>query len=199
VTSSLQNESEVTPMVNLKKRDKLILTGGAFLLLGFCLGPLLDALFGDSGERGRTVAAPSISEEENQRELANLAGADIPEHLKVTEKYLTNRWGHLGEVPLVATGTTPEGQTWVRDTNVIVGRDGDGKKIYAHGFHMAHKFTGTTIRVGNRPDGGFLGSRATASGVTFSPAARRDSERMPLDQLPGSGFGRKPASGEQGK
>lgn len=168
----------------MNKNIKLTVTGLAFLALGFGLGPLL----GGEQEQQENLDPPKPREQTGLgiEQLSELNGAEIPEELQVTEQYLTNRWGHLGEVPQVATGTTAEGEQWVRNKRVIVGRTGDGKQIYAHSYAMAHRFRGQLFNQGNQPE--FQGSQLALEGwePTGSGLSR---QTLDLDQLEGSGPG----------
>ena len=119
-------------------------------------------------------------------QLSELRAAEIPEELAITERYLTNRWGHMGDVPQVATGTTAGGEQWVRNKKVIVGRTGDGKRLYAHSFAMAHRFRGELFNAGNPAN--MQGATATVS--DFTPTGSGLSyETIDLEDLPGAGPG----------
>ena len=169
----------------MNKNTKLLLTGLVFLFLGFAMGPLLDALGGE-GKAPEPVASAKPDNGLGLEQLSELRAAEIPEELAITERYLTNRWGHMGEVPQVATGTTAGGEQWVRNKKVIVGRRGDGKLIYAHSFAMAHRFRGELFNADNPAN--MQGATATVEGFTPTGSGL-NYETIDLEDLPGAGPG----------
>jgi hypothetical protein len=117
----------------MNSQAKLLLGGALAVLLGIAA-----ALFLQNGE---TQTEPEIAPSKQGASVASrietLQKDEIPEEHQGTEKFLDDRWGHLGLQPETAVKTDPAGERFFIDRRVHVGVGRGGQKVYARAIHRA--------------------------------------------------------------
>ncbi len=178
----------------MKRREKLILAGLLFLVAGAALGLLLR----DEPE-APVVATPEIAPErdrsEYQARLAQLRGAETKP--SKAGNYLDDRWGHMGDTGLAAKSLEGLTEEVFFGTEYHVAVTGDGKTRYIQSAAKPKVFEGKLVN--------FRSGELQRSASVVVPGGRKSGElakrikgdRVPMDQMPGSGFGKQPA-GEGG-
>lgn len=166
----------------MHKNQKLGLVAIAFLAAGF------GTWFLANYEPGQAQAAPvklknQLTAEQRREKQKNMVITEIPEDKKKVEHALEDRWGHLGEEVLTAASVDKNGDTVYFDKKVIAGLRGDGKPVYAQGFHRSYLFNGPVIRdVKYEPMSLTLKGKTAGSG--FLMKALKDGRLIDRDKIP---------------
>lgn len=178
----------------MQNNQKLLVTG--LVAFGFAFG----AYFALQGPKETNAApVPALTkqqdrEERRQRQLNLNLPKEVPDKLKKVEKGLAGRWDHLGEEVLTAASVDTDGEMLYFDKEILVGRSGDGKPIYAQGAHRAFVMDGPLIReVKRKPMTVTIQpERAPGSGFLFEALrkggqAGREGASLPGPKSPSSG------------
>ncbi|MDF1800784.1 MAG: hypothetical protein P1V81_16535 [Planctomycetota bacterium] len=117
---------------------------------------------------------------------------EVPDELKKVEKGLEARWAHLDEEMLTAASVDKDGEMVYFDKQVITGRTGDGKPLYAQGAHRVFVMDGPLIRdVTRQPITATIQpKKAPGSSYLFEALKngnQADRGKMPQPKTPGSG------------
>lgn len=197
----------------MKKRDKLVLTGAAALIVG--LGAAA-TLMSDGQEATRAkVAVPDapVMKDENKfgsqtmRRLAKIPSVDeVPQEFKEAENYLLDRWGHMEDAGLTAPGIMPEGDMYFQDRRILRGLRGNGKPVYAKAYLRPEVFRGPIAKAGGEftkaldrnPSASMPGRtdaqakanilKHAARAGTLNQVLRKGGAKTDLSGAPGSGF-----------
>jgi hypothetical protein len=139
----------------MKRRDKLVLTGAAALVVGLAAAATLmsepdEAPRAEAARPEAPVVANKKFRDETLRKLAQVPQADeVPQEFKEAENYLLDRWGHMEDAGLTAPGIMPEGDMFFQDRRLLRGLRGNGTPIYAKAFIRPEVFRAPVAKKGN--------------------------------------------------
>jgi hypothetical protein len=117
----------------MNSQTKLLLGGTLAVLLGIAAALFLQ---GDKTDPEPEIA-PSREPGSIASRIEQIQKDEIPEEHQGTEKFLDDRWGHLGLQPETAVKTDPAGERYFIDRRVHVGVGRGGQKVYARAIHRA--------------------------------------------------------------
>jgi len=140
-----------------------------------------------------TAPAPEkrVTEKERAAKWADLRGKGAPEKAQKVKGFLGDRWGHTGEVGKAAVSMDIGGDMVFFEKDLIVGMQAGGKKVYARAASRPIRYTGPVMNRKNKYQ--FPAAISTKKLPGGNLKGRLPTGRVPLDELPGSGF-KKPRS-----
>jgi len=175
----------------MHKNQKLGLVAIAFLTVGF--GGWYLTSYEPSQAQASPVALQGQKTVAERRAKQNaMVITDIPDAKKKVEHAIEDRWGHLGEEVLTAASIDKNGDTVFYDKTVHAGLTGNGKTIYAQGFHRSYLFTGPVVRE-TKYEPMSLTLKGKTSGSGFMMKALKDGRMIDRNKIPGP---KSPASGQ---
>lgn len=118
----------------MNSQTKLLLGGTLAVLLGIAAALFLQ---GETSDPEPTITQSRNPGSVASRIIEDLQKDEIPEEHQGTEKFLDDRWGHLGLQPETAVKTDPAGERYFIDRRVHVGVGRGGQKVYARAIHRA--------------------------------------------------------------
>jgi hypothetical protein len=158
------------------KNQKLGLVAIAFLAAGF--GTWYLTSYEPTPAQAAPVALTNVkTPEQRTARQKELTITEIPESQKKVEHAIADRWEHLGEEVLTAPSVDKDGGNIYYDKEVHAGLTGDGKVVYAQGFHRVYLFKGPVIRESKyepvkvniktkkKPGSGFLAQALLSGGL----------------------------------